>query len=119
MYFRLIFKAIKVSEFFFFKGKIPQHLRSYLKYEFVCAGCNASYVRETQLYILTKSYKFFGTWQEMTPVSPSAMKVVSKVLTLLPVPSDSMKREVKKGSNVKYSKAAGTFIDLPLTCFFA
>ena len=38
--------------------------------------------------LLTKSHMFFNTLQKMTRISPSAMKIVSKLLTLLLLPLD-------------------------------
>ena len=44
----LISKSFKVSEFFPFKTKIPEYLRSFIVCEFVYAGCNTTFSEQTQ-----------------------------------------------------------------------
>ena len=40
-------KEAHASLIFSYNVKIPKYLRSYVTYEFVCNGCNASYVGKT------------------------------------------------------------------------
>ena len=43
----LVFSSAKVSSYFSSKDKMPDALKSYVVYYFVCASCNAGYVGET------------------------------------------------------------------------
>ena len=51
---KISFSGVKLASFFSTKDKIPENLRSNVVYKFVCAGCNASYVGETQRHLTTR-----------------------------------------------------------------
>ena len=44
---KLIFTSYKIRSFFSNKDRIPNSMKSQLVYKFICAGCNASYIGET------------------------------------------------------------------------
>ena len=43
------------------KGKVPYGLKSYVIYNFLCAGCNASYVGEIYRHISTRTHEHLET----------------------------------------------------------
>ena len=47
----LVFSSTKVSSYFSSKDKIPDALKSFVVYYFVCASCKASYVGETYRHL--------------------------------------------------------------------
>ena len=51
---RISFSMTKVGDLFSVKSRIPDYLKSFVVYHFVCAGCGASYVGETTRYFLTR-----------------------------------------------------------------
>ena len=47
----LVFLSKKIKNFFSAKDAIPSHLKSYIVYKFVCAGCNSCYIGETTRHL--------------------------------------------------------------------
>lgn len=50
----IVFTTCKLREFFSYKDKVTQSLRSMVVYKFKCAGCDASYVGETKRHLQTR-----------------------------------------------------------------
>ena len=48
---KLIFETFKVGQYFSKKDAIPSDLRSHVVYKFVCAGCGACYIGETNRHL--------------------------------------------------------------------
>ena len=42
----LVFNSFKVKNYFSYKDRIPDDLKSFLVYKFTCAGCSSSYIGE-------------------------------------------------------------------------
>ena len=51
---QLAFKSFKVSNLFSYKSKTRDALRSKIVYEFICSGCNARYIGESQRHLTTR-----------------------------------------------------------------
>ena len=45
---KLVFNTPKVKDYFTSKDKMPQCVKSYVVYKFVCTRCNSCYVGRTQ-----------------------------------------------------------------------
>ena len=41
---KLVFNSFKVKSYFSYKDPIPNHLKSFLVYKFICASCSSSYI---------------------------------------------------------------------------
>ena len=44
---KLIFSSFKIKNYFPYKDPIPNDLKSFLVYKFICASCSSSYIDET------------------------------------------------------------------------
>ena len=67
---RVIFKvSLSMKNYFNFKDKIKQELRSLLVYNFKCNSCNAEYIGKTKLHCRMGTLKHTG-------VSPLTAKYV-------------------------------------------
>ena len=44
---KLVFNSFKIKNYFSYKGPIPNDLKSFLVYKFICASCNSSYIAKT------------------------------------------------------------------------
>ena len=51
---KLVFSTFKIKTFFSFKDPIPTALKSFVVYEFTCAGCNSHYIGETSRHFSTQ-----------------------------------------------------------------
>ena len=51
---RIIFTSFKIGSFFSTKDPSPKALISNCVYKFCCAGCNASYIGETQRHLTVR-----------------------------------------------------------------
>ena len=51
---KLVFSTFKIKTFFSFKDPIPTALKSFVVYEFTCAGCNSRYIGETSRHFSTR-----------------------------------------------------------------
>ena len=51
---KLVFSTLKIKTFFSFKDPIPTALKSFVVYEFTCAGCNSHYIGETSRHFSTQ-----------------------------------------------------------------
>ena len=51
---RLVFSSFKTNNLFNVKDPVPNGLLSRVVYKFVCAGCNASYIGETNRHFSTR-----------------------------------------------------------------
>ena len=44
---KLVFNSLKVKNYFSYKEPIPNDLKSFVVYKFICASCSSSYFKET------------------------------------------------------------------------
>ena len=51
---KISYSMTKIGDYFSIKSRIPEYLKSFVVYHFVCASCNASYVGETTRYFGTR-----------------------------------------------------------------
>ena len=51
---KLVFNLFKIKNYFSYKDPIPDDLKSFLVYKFICAGCSSNYIGETCGYFKTK-----------------------------------------------------------------
>ena len=51
---KLVFDSFKVKNYFSYKDRIPDDLKSFLVYKFTCAGCSSSYIAETSRHFKTR-----------------------------------------------------------------
>ena len=51
---KISYSTTKIGDLFSVKSRIPDYLKSFVVYHFVCAGCNASCVGETTRYFITR-----------------------------------------------------------------
>ena len=58
---KIIFESFKINTFFSSKDKIPEDLRSYSIYKFICRSCNAMYVGETHRHFLVRANEHLST----------------------------------------------------------
>ena len=58
---RVIFKvSLRMKNYFNFKDKIKQELRSLLVYNFKCNSCNAEYIGKTKRHYRTRTSEHIG-----------------------------------------------------------
>ena len=56
-----VFKTqARLRDYFPFKDRVPQPLRSSVVYRFVCAGCNASYIGKTLRHLNVRAGEHIG-----------------------------------------------------------
>ena len=58
---RLVFSSFKANNLFSAKDPVPNGLLSRVVYKFVCAGCNASYIGETNRHLSTRVHEHLVT----------------------------------------------------------
>ena len=51
---KISYSMTKIGDYFSIKSRIPEYLKSFVVYHFVCASCSASYVGETTRYFGTR-----------------------------------------------------------------
>ena len=51
---KLVFSSFKIKNYFSYKDPIPNDLKSFLVYKFICAGYSSSYIGETCRYFKTR-----------------------------------------------------------------
>ena len=51
---RLVFNSFKIKNYFAYKDRIPNDLKSFLVYRFTCASCSSSYIGETCRHFKTR-----------------------------------------------------------------
>ena len=51
---KLVFNSFKITFFFSYKDPIPDDLKSFLVYKFICASCSSSYIGETCRHFQTR-----------------------------------------------------------------
>ena len=51
---KLVFNLFKIKNYFSYKDPIPNDLKSFLVYKFICASCSYSYVGETYHHFKTR-----------------------------------------------------------------
>ena len=51
---KLVFSSYKIKNFFSFKDPIPNALKSFVVYQFTCAGCKSHYIGETTRHFSTR-----------------------------------------------------------------
>jgi len=51
---KLVFSSYKIKNFFSFKDPIPNALKSFVVYQFTCAGCKSRYIGETTRHFSTR-----------------------------------------------------------------
>ena len=56
----IAFLPLKLSSFFSCKDTLPKSLKSYVVYQFTCAGCNACYIGETKRHLKTRIEEHLG-----------------------------------------------------------
>ena len=56
----VVFSSLKIESFFSCKGSIPKFIKSYVVYQFICAGCNAHYIGETMCLLNTRIEEHLG-----------------------------------------------------------
>ena len=50
---KLVFNSFKIKNYFSYKDPIPDDLKSFLVYKFICASCASSYISETCFHFKT------------------------------------------------------------------
>ena len=58
---RLSFSTCKIGSLFSAKDKLKDTLKSFVVYQFTCAGCNASYIGETTRHLTTRIDEHFSS----------------------------------------------------------
>ena len=51
---KLVFNSFKINNYLSFKDPIPNDLKSFLVYKFICASCSSSYIGETSRHFKTR-----------------------------------------------------------------
>ena len=51
---KLVFNSFKIKNYFSYKDLIPNDLKSFLVYQFICASCSSSYIGETCRHFKTR-----------------------------------------------------------------
>ena len=51
---KLVFNSFKIKEYFLYKGRIPNDLKSFLVYKFTCNSCSYSYIGKTFRHFKTR-----------------------------------------------------------------
>ena len=72
---KLVFSTFKIKTFFRFKDQIPTALKSFVVYEFTCAGCNSRYIGET-------SRHFSMQIKEHTSITLPTAKTITNLTAL-------------------------------------
>ena len=57
----LSFSTCKIGSLFSAKDKLKNILKSFVVYQFTCAGCNASYIGETTRHLITRIEEHFSS----------------------------------------------------------
>ena len=52
---KLVFNLFKITNYFSYKDPIPDDLKSFLVYKFICASCSSSYICETYPHFKTRT----------------------------------------------------------------
>ena len=58
---KIVFSTFKLASLFSTKDKVPYGLKAYVVYNFLCAGCNASYVSEAYICNTTRTHEQLET----------------------------------------------------------
>ena len=73
---RVIFKvSLRMKNYFNFKDKIKQELRSLLVYNFKCNSCNAEYIGKTKRHYRTRTSEHIG----VSPFTGNILKITLKL----------------------------------------
>ena len=54
---KLVFRSFKIKNYFSYKDPIPNHLKSFLVYKFICASCSSSCIGKTCCHLKTRIEK--------------------------------------------------------------
>ena len=107
---KLVFTPLKISTYFSTKDIVPFALKSNLIYEFVCKGCNASYIGETTRHLSVrmkehlKSDKQSHIYKHLQSKEICKSKCDENCFSILDTASTKFSLQIKEGMHIEWKK---------------
>ena len=106
----LIFTTTKIKDSFSYKDKLDFSHKAFVVYKFICAGCNSSYIGETERHLSTRIREHMITdkkshiYKHLQSSLRCHELSDSSCFSILDTASTSFQLKIKEGLHIKWDK---------------